>query len=148
MAGSCPGVPRRAWSRMRKTWMPGTRPGMTAARWRAIASPLNRLRHPAENTADQAGAPFARRLCRFVLGDAAPVKIIQELDVVGLGDGETLLTHKHRVGVEEWPDERHRGRRGGVLRDHELRWLPPMPDQRLLDIKQLAHEFGRKPRDG
>src|SRR6267143_716278 len=132
MAGLVPAIHVLLRRASEKTWMPGTRPGMTAARWRAIASPLNRLRHPAENTADQAGAPFAWRLCRLVLGDAAPVKIIQELDVVGLGDGETLLTHKHRVGVEEWPDERHRGRRGGVLRDHELRWLQPRRDHGLL----------------
>src|SRR4051794_39086476 len=43
----------------------------------------NRLRHPVEETADRAGAPFARLLRRHgrVLGDAALVKIIQKLDV-------------------------------------------------------------------
>src|SRR5260221_8448184 len=65
----------------------------------------NRLRHPAEEAADQAGRPPERRLCRLVLDDAALVEIFQELDIVRLGDGEILLADKHRVVVEERPDK-------------------------------------------
>src|ERR1700730_9083403 len=67
-------------------------------------SASNRLRHPAEEAVDQAGAPRMRSRCRLVLGDAAVVKIIQELDVVRLGDGEVLLADEYRVVVEERPD--------------------------------------------
>ncbi len=80
-------------------------------------SPPNRLRHPAENAVDQAGAPPAPLLLRrhYVLGDAALVKIIQELDVIRLGDGEILLADKHRVVIEKRP-----GTVGGVARSFEI----------------------------
>src|SRR5258707_13946591 len=83
----------------------------------AFAAPSNRLRHPAEDAVDQAGAPCATQLLRrrLVLGDAALIKIIQELDVVRLGDCKMLFADKHRVVVEERPDDRHRGRCGAVF---------------------------------
>src|SRR5665811_2216608 len=108
-----------------------TRAIARAARWRPWQGNggrdgrSNRLRHPAEDTVDQAGAPPVLRR-HHILGDAALVKIIQEYDVVRLGDGETLLADEHRVVVEKRPDERYRGRCGAVLRDHETRGLEPV----------------------
>jgi hypothetical protein len=43
------------------------------------------------------------------------VKIIQELDVVRLGEGEILVAGEYRLVVEERPDDRRRGWRGAVL---------------------------------
>ena len=56
-----------------------------------------RLRHPAEETADQARVPGSHRLRRLVLRNAALVKIFQEFDVVRLCDGEILVAGKNTV---------------------------------------------------
>src|ERR1700732_3753805 len=102
-----------------------TRAIAKAARWRRWrgsggSRDSNRLFHPAEDAADQAGAPLARLFGRrLILRDTALVKVIQEPDVVRLGDGEILLADEHRVVIEERPDERERRgrRRGRVFRD-------------------------------
>ena len=65
---------------------------------------------------DQAGGPAAVLFRRgLVSGRAAVVEIIQEPDVVRLGDGEILLPDEHRIVVEKWPEQRDRARPGEVF---------------------------------
>src|SRR2546421_5436341 len=143
MAGLVPAIHDLNYREVVKTWMPGTRPGMTKSGADAV-EPIDALRR----TEEQIGFLGSAR----ALGEQLAGVPEHRIAVRALVDREVALEHATRwaerrdAGFDVWPPsvrERLRGRRFGRLFETEAADAHAEPAEFYVDIRPLGERLNR-----